>query len=61
MSWIHKQCAICKGERKIEIGKNLKNKSSSISKIEKCPACIGKGWIDIYVPSFNKHHKRSIW
>ena len=52
-------CPICWGNKKIEIGRNLDNKSEEF--IE-CPVCLGKGMLNIkvhtYSPEYEKLMKR---
>lgn len=56
--WTQHQCLICKGDCKIEIGRNEDNRSESV---EKCFLCNGKGWIYIHRVFYGKPHSRLNW
>ena len=43
-------CALCFGQKKIEIGRNLDNKSE---KMIECPVCNGKGYVNVNFDFYN--------
>lgn len=58
MDWVQRECFICNGYGKLVIGRNEDNKREGE---EKCPICMGRGWLKIYKQCWGKPHKRLLW